>query len=66
MIEDERYCVDILLTVSAAIGALKKVETIILRDHLNSCAKKAFYGASDRDKREKLDEIISLLESFRK
>ncbi|PIW65542.1 MAG: hypothetical protein COW12_01310 [Candidatus Omnitrophica bacterium CG12_big_fil_rev_8_21_14_0_65_45_16] len=60
MIEEGRYCVDILNTTGAIIGALKRVEAGILKGHLNACAKKAFEGASEREKQKKLEEIYSL------
>lgn len=66
MIEDDRYCVDILNATGAVIGALKKVETRILKDHLETCAKTAFVGKSKKDKEEKLQEIFGLLEGLRK
>ena len=66
MIEKERYCVDILNTVGATMGALRRVETAILKDHLNACAKTAFEGKSKRAKEEKLQEIYGLLEGLRK
>ena len=66
MIDEERYCVDILNATGAVIGALKKVEAKILKDHLNACARTAFEGKSKKQKNEKLDEIFKLLESMRK
>jgi len=66
MIEDERYCVDILNAVGAAMGALRKVESRILKGHLSACAKTAFEGKSKRQKEEKLQEICGLLENLRK
>jgi len=66
MIEEKRYCVDILNTVSSVIGALKKVEEGILKDHIDSCVKKAFNGTSRREKEEKLEEVLSLLGKIRK
>ncbi len=66
MIEEERYCVDILNATGAVMGALKKVESRILKDHLNACARTAFEGKSKSQKEEKLQEIFGLLESLRK
>ena len=66
MIEDERYCVDILHTVGATIGALKKLETAILKDHLDACVRNAFNGTSRKNKQEKIEEIHGLLEQLRK
>ena len=66
MIADSRYCVDILHTVGAAIGALKKLEAAILKDHLKSCVKTAFSGKSPREQDAKLFEIYGLIEGMRK
>ncbi len=66
MIEEGRYCVDILYAVGAAVGALKNVENKILKDHLNACVKTAFNGRSKSDKEQKIREIAGLLESLRK
>lgn len=66
MIGNERYCVDILNAVAAIMGALKRVETDILKGHLDSCARAAFTGKSKKDRDEKLQEIFGLLANLRK
>jgi CsoR family transcriptional regulator, copper-sensing transcriptional repressor len=66
MIEDRRYCVDILHAIGAAIGALRNVESRILKDHLNACVKAAFSGPSKADHDQKIREIAGLLEGLRK
>lgn len=66
MVEEQRYCVDILNAIAATRGALKKVEAGILKDHLNACAKHAFEGKSASEKTTKLAEIYQLFESLRK
>ena len=66
MIEDRRYCVDILYAVSATIGALRNVESKILKDHLNACVKTAFTGKSRPKKEKKIQEIYELLERIKK
>ena len=66
MIRDQRYCVDILYAVGAAIGALRNVESKILKDHLNACVKTAFTGRSQAEKTRKIQEIYELLERIKK
>lgn len=66
MIEGRRYCVDILYAISAATGALRNVESRILKDHLNACAKTAFSGKSMAEKNRKIQEIYELLERIKK
>ena len=66
MIEEGRYCVDILNATAAIRGALKKVEAEILKGHLQACVHRAFEGRSKREKEVKLEEIHKLFESMRK
>ncbi len=66
MIENRRYCVDILYAVGATIGALRNVESNILKDHLNACVKTAFTGKSVAEKHRKIQEIYELLERIKK
>jgi DNA-binding FrmR family transcriptional regulator len=65
MIEEKRYCVDILTQVRSIIGALHRVEGEVFRKHLDGCVVKALKGASQAEKQKKLDEVIDLLDRFR-
>lgn len=64
MIEDRRYCVDILNALGAIRGALKNVEAKVLKDHLNACVRHALEGKSRKDKEAKLEEIHGLFRSL--
>ena len=66
MIEEKRYCVDILTQISAAAGAIKKVELNILTRHLKGCVHQSFSKGNRKNREEKIGEIIALLEKFRK
>ena len=66
MIDEGRYCVDILRTLNAAVGAIKKVEDQILKRHLEGCVSDAVRGGSKRDRNGKFNEIVELISSFRK
>lgn len=66
MIEDGRYCVDIitqLQSITAAIGGLQEQ---ILRRHLEHCVTGAMRAGSETDKQEKITEIIGILKNFRR
>jgi DNA-binding FrmR family transcriptional regulator len=65
MIEDERYCIDILNQLQAVEAAVKRVEANILRKHLEGCVASAFRAGSEREQDGKLDEIMKLLIRFR-
>lgn len=63
MVEEDRYCVDILTQIRAVKAALNRVEQEILRDHLNHCVSDSFHGGSKKARQSKIDELIELLES---
>lgn len=66
MIEEKRYCVDILTQLSAVSSAAGRVQQDILERHLSGCVKHALQGRSEAEKKKKIDEILSLLKSFQK
>ena len=66
MVDEKRYCVDILTQLSAIGNALASVSDNILRKHLNTCVTKAFEGQSKTEKKIKIDEVVKLLKTFRK
>jgi DNA-binding FrmR family transcriptional regulator len=66
MIEERRYCVDILTQLHSIIGAVLRVESEILRKHLEGCVAGALKGKSEILKQKKIDEVIDLITRFRK
>ena len=62
MLEEDRYCVDIVQQVSAARAALAKVSKMLLANHLETCVSDAF-AIGGKERREKLEELIRLFES---
>ena len=65
MIEEERYCIDILNQLQAVEAAVKSVEANILKKHLQGCVAGAVRTGSEREQDAKLDEIIRLLFRFK-
>jgi len=66
MIEEERYCVDIITQIHSVIGALYRVENEVFKKHLAGCVVHAFKGKSEIEKAKKIDEVIQLIERFRR
>ncbi len=62
MVEEDRYCIDILTQVQAVRAALAKVETEILREHLGHCIEGAIVSGDKDEQRKKAEELIALLE----
>ena len=63
MIEDGRYCIDILSQTKAAGAALRQVEISILQNHLSHCLKNAAQADDAVDLQTKLDEIMTLIQA---
>jgi len=64
MVEEERYCVDILTQIRAARSALKRVEESILRDHVEHCVAQAIRSGDAAEQRAKVDELVGVLGRF--
>ena len=62
MIEERRYCMDIVSQLRAVQGALKKVELGILESHLQYCVQDALNSRNSEDAEAKIQEIIQLLQ----
>ena len=66
MIEDGKYCIDILNQINAVKGALGRVEEKILKKHFKHCVTDAIKGTSGKEKQQKLDEILKLIHQTRR
>lgn len=62
MIEDGRYCPDILMQLRAVRSAIKAVESNILNTHLHECVAQSFKSEQDRD--EKIAELKTLFDRY--
>lgn len=65
MIEDDRYCVDVLTQTAAALSALRRVEDRILSAHMNTCVADAMRSGDAQEQQEKVDELIDLIGKIR-
>jgi DNA-binding FrmR family transcriptional regulator len=65
MIEEKRYCVDILTQLTSIVGAIKGVEENILDRHLRGCVNQSFTKGNKEDKTRKINEVIDVLKKFR-
>jgi len=60
MIEDERYCIEILQQMQAIKSALSRVEDAILKDHAASCVDSALKSGNIKAQRKKFNELVDL------
>jgi DNA-binding FrmR family transcriptional regulator len=61
MVEDDRYCIDVVNQVQAVIAALRKVEGEILKDHISHCVEHAIRSGDKKAQREKVSELVQTL-----
>ncbi len=66
MLEEERYCIDIIRQIQAVQAALNKVSSLILENHLNSCLTTAVRGENVTERERVLKEIADVFEAANK
>jgi DNA-binding FrmR family transcriptional regulator len=61
MVEDDRYCIDIVTQISAVRAALRKAEEEILREHVAHCVEHAIASGDNADQRRKVAELMDVM-----
>ena len=65
MIEDDRYCIDVLTQLQAIRAAVARVESEMLKGHLGHCIESAIVSGDQAEQRRKAGELIELLDRAR-
>ena len=66
MVEEDRYCIDILNKMQAIKPALKKVEEEIIKGHASHCVAHAIKSGNVKDQTEKFSELVELFSRYGK
>jgi DNA-binding FrmR family transcriptional regulator len=61
MVEEDRYCIDIVTQISAVRAALRRVEEEVLRDHVSHCVEHAIASGDKADQRNKIAELMAVI-----
>jgi len=61
MVEEDRYCIDLVTQISAVRAALRRVEEEMLRDHVAHCVENAIAGGNKTEQRRKVAELMDVL-----
>lgn len=64
MIEEDRYCIDVLNQMLAAEAVLRRAEREVLRAHMEGCVAEAFENGGEEERSRKIDEIIMAVEKM--
>jgi DNA-binding FrmR family transcriptional regulator len=62
MVEDDRYCIDVITQISAVRAALRRAEEEVLKDHVAHCVEHAIASGDKREQRKKVAELMDVLE----
>jgi DNA-binding FrmR family transcriptional regulator len=62
MVEEDRYCIDVLTQIQAVRAALARVESEMLKTHLSHCIESAIVSGNANEQRKKAGELIELLD----
>ena len=64
MVDQNRYCIDVLTQISAIHESLRKVSETLLRDHLDHCVTNAIDSGDRREKERIYDELADLFNKY--
>ena len=60
MVEEDRYCIDIVTQIAAVRAALRKIEEAVLEDHVAHCVEEAIRSGDPDDQRRKVAELMEV------
>ena len=61
MVEDDRYCIDVVTQISAVRAALRRIEEEVLEDHVGHCVEAAIRSGDREDQRRKVAELMDVV-----
>ena len=66
MLEEDRYCIDVLYQMQAVKSAVARAESEILKDHAATCVEGAIKSGSKAQQREKVSELVDLFDKLKR
>jgi len=63
MIRNDKYCIDVIKQNEAVIAAIKKLNRIILENHLNTCVTEAIKGKNQKERKKKIKELLEIFKN---
>lgn len=61
MVEEDRYCIDIVTQIAAVRAALRRLEEEVLRDHVGHCVEHAIASGNKAEQRQKIEELMAVV-----
>lgn len=66
MLEDDRYCIDILTQIQAVKAAISRAESQILKEHAATCIEHAISSGNEEEQRVKVGELVDLFDKLKR
>ena len=63
MLKNDKYCIDVIKQNEAVIAAIKKLNRIILENHLNTCVTEAIKGKNEKERKKKINELLEIFKN---
>ncbi len=64
MVEGDKYCVEVLLQLSAVQGAVEQMHKLVLGQHIESCLSEAIRSSTARERQRKVNEVLDVFARF--
>jgi len=64
MLEQDKYCVDVLLQLTAVQGAVEQVQKLVLGQHIATCVSDAMRSGNARERQRKVEELLDVFARF--
>ncbi len=61
MVEEDRYCIDVVTQIAAVRAALRRVEEEVLKDHVSHCVEHAIASGDKSEQRRKITELMAVI-----
>ena len=61
MVEEDRYCIDVVTQIAAVRAALRRIEELVLKDHVGHCVEDAIISGKKDEQRQKIAELMDVL-----
>jgi CsoR family transcriptional regulator, copper-sensing transcriptional repressor len=62
MVDEDRYCIDVVTQIAAVRAALRRLQEEVLRDHVGHCVEHAIASGSKTEQRRKIEELMDVIE----
>jgi DNA-binding FrmR family transcriptional regulator len=63
MVDNEKYCVDVIKQNQAVIAAIKKVNELVLENHLDTCVTEAIKSKNEKERKKKMKELLEIFKN---